>query len=126
MAEASQSYEGMSDEEIFLSDVKSYNINGQSVRIGSLDWMDEGTAEAFMDRMLDAMADVAEDGEMLFAKVDVSGKGCYVLYSGEGAEQVATKAFGTPVRRGVCYSSLKLNRKRQVVPMITEALERQL
>ena len=124
MAEASRSYEGMSDEEIFLSDVKSYVIHDHAIRIGSVDWLDAATADAFMDRMLKTMEQVAAPDEMLFAKVDVSTQGCYVLYYGPGAEDVAAQAFGQPVRSGVCHSDSKLNRKRHVVPMITNALER--
>ena len=123
MAEASRSYEGMSDEEIFLSDAKSYEIHGRSLRIGSLDWMDAATEDAFIDRMLKTMARIAGPGEMLFAKLDVSGPGCYILYSGQGAGEVAEKAFGKPVRDGVCRSQENLNRKAHVVPMITKALE---
>ena len=123
MAEASHSYEGMSDEEIFLSDVKSYNIHGLAVRVGSVDWPEASTADIFMDRMLTTMGTIAEEGEMLFAKVDVSGEGCYILYSGPGAEQAASRAFGKPVRSGVCFSASKLNRKAHVIPMITKALE---
>lgn len=122
MAEASRSYEGMSDEEIYLSDCKSYQYEGRSFRVGSVDWLDPATESAFLDRMLAAMESLCGADEFLFAKVDVATEGCYILYCGYGAEDVARRAFGQPKRKGVCYSPSPLNRKAHVVPMLQKAI----
>lgn len=123
LREASRDYAGMSDAEVFLHDCKSYEMCGRKMRVASMDWDSPSGTDEFIDRMLGAMAALAEDGEMLFAKVDLGTGGCCVLYSGDDAGTVAGRAFGAPVREGVCFSEKKLNRKLHIVPMLAAAMQ---
>lgn len=127
MAEADSDYSGMSDTEMFLDDVRDYKLSGCQVRVGSLDWVGREPLDAFLDRVLGAMHALYDGKTLYFAKVDAREQDgstvSYVLYCGADAEKVARACFGEPVRDGVCRSPRKLNRKYDLVPMLTKALE---
>ena len=127
MFQAGHDYSGMSDTEMFLDDVKDYVISGRQVRVGSLDWTGQESLDAFLDRVLGAMQTLNDGKTLYFAKVD-AGEGdgsvvSYILYNGAEAERTAVACFGEPLRKGVCRSSRKINRKYDLVPMLTGALE---
>ena len=137
MAEAAYNYDGMSDDEIFLSDYKDYEIGGKAVGIGSLACK-ANEMEEFITRMLAVMPQVMRDKnrDMLFAKIDnlvpnpdesdpdtpFVEDGIYFIYYGEGTQAVAEGIFGPSIREGVTYSKEKLSRK-QIVPKIMEILQ---
>lgn len=123
MVEASRDLSGMSDKDIFLSDYKSYSMGNILLGIGNLDSMTGVPAEEAADRMLAVMPEVLREKglAMLFAKAEL-GKGTYIFYYGEGAREVAEKAFGPSLREGVIHSPEKLGRKTHVVPMLSDIL----
>ncbi|MBO6169155.1 MAG: DHH family phosphoesterase [Bacteroidales bacterium] len=127
MSEADSDYSGMSDTEMYLDDVRDYVMSGRQVRIGSLDWAGHEALDAFLDRVLGAMHSLDDGKTLYFAKVDARADDgtavSYILYSGAEAEKTALACFGKPVREGVCRSSRKINRKYDLVPMLTKALE---
>ena len=137
MVEAAYNYDGMSDDEIFLSDYKDYEIGGKAIGIGSLACK-ANEMDDFITRMLAVMPQVMRDmrRDMLFAKIDnlvpnpdesdsdtpFVEDGIYFIYYGEGTQAVAEGVFGPSVREGVTYSQEKLSRK-QIVPRIIEILQ---
>lgn len=123
MVAAGKDLSGMSDREIFLADYKGYNIEGILLGIGNMDSSGKAEENAFIDRMLAVMPEVLAEKElaMIFGKAEI-GKGTYILYYGEGAREIAEKAFGASRREGVIHSDEKLGRKTHVVPGITEAI----
>ncbi len=136
MEEAAYDYSGMTDEEIFVSDYKDYEINGHLIGFGSL-VCKQAEMDAFITRMLTAMPEVMKQKgrQMLFAKIDNlvpntgSDKGVkpyvedgtYFIYYGEGTKKIAEAVFGASLREGVCYTTENLSRK-QIVPRITKVL----
>ena len=132
MAEAASNYDGMSDDEIFLSDYKDYDIAGKAIGFGSLECK-ASEMDGFITRMLAVMRDMRRD--MLFAKIDnrvpnpksnpdkpFVKDGIYFIYYGEGSQAVAEAIFGPSLRTGVTYSKEELSRK-QIVPRIMENLQ---
>ena len=136
MAEAAYDYSGMTDDKIFLSDYKEYDINGQLLGFGSLACK-QAEMDAFIDRMLAVMPAVMQQRgrRMVVAKIDnlvpntgddssvrpYVEDGLYFIYYGEGTQAIAEAIFGPSLRPGVCYTPDELSRK-QIVPLITELL----
>lgn len=138
MESAAYNYSGMTDTEIFLSDYKEYEINGQMIGFGSM-VCKQADMDNFIDQMLSVMPDIMQQKgvDMVFAKIDnlvpytradrtinpSTQNGIYFLYNGEGAPSIAKEIFGPSLRSGVCYSSKNYSRK-QIIPLITEILNR--
>ena len=137
MEEAIYDYSGMTDEEIFLSDYKDYDINGYTVGFGCVACKDT-EMDAFFDHMLAVMPEIMQerDRQMLFLKIDKRVKntgedsrlnpylrdGFYLVYFGEGTKEVAESIFGESVRENACYASDDMSRK-QIIPLITDLLQ---
>ena len=101
MFKALLSYDGMTDEEILLSDYKEYESGGKKYSIGCIDVYDEESAKDMVERMKK------------------------ILPSNEAAEEVIRTAFGD---RGefdgsVCRLEPGISRKKDLVPAITDILE---
>lgn len=134
MEEAAFDYSGMTDESIFTSDYKDYEIGGYRIGFGSL-ICKQSEMDAFITRMLAAMPQVmvSKNRQMLFAKIDnlVANtgddraekpwleNGTYFIYYGEGTRTIAEAIFGASLREGVCYTTENLSRK-QIVPLIQD------
>ncbi|MCF0175651.1 MAG: DHH family phosphoesterase [Bacteroidales bacterium] len=138
MVEASCSYDGMTDEEIYHSDDKEYEIASVYLGIGSLEWYDASTFVPFLERILDAMKKIrGEKGmKMIFCKVDLSSDPpytpptvvrkepvSYIIYDGEGAKEIMENAYGLSVGKAWVNCGRKLSRKTDLVPVITDALK---
>ena len=130
MYEASLSYEGMTDEEIFFSDYKEYEIGGIKYSIGNINAYDEESAKELAERMLDVFPSaIASTGmDMAFAQInalhdDVSFT-C-LIPSDDAADKVLEDAFrDTAVHEGLWYKlEPYASRKKVVVPAITNVLE---
>lgn len=140
---AQESFDGLSDEEIFLSDIKSYTIGGIKLAITSLDANNKMHIDELCQRMHKVMPDIASklDVKMVFAKMEEPLKdkdGNYILdgegnkqytthfaYFGEGAKEVAETAYGKSASNHTdcIVTSRKLSRKTDIVPDITRILE---
>ena len=136
MSEAAYDYSGMTDDKIFLSDYKEYDINGHLLGFGSLACK-QTEMDAFIDRMLAVMPAVMQQRrrQMMVAKIDnlvpntgddssdrpYVEEGLYFIYYGEGTQAIAEAIFGPSLCPGVCYTPDNLSRK-QIVPPITELL----
>lgn len=131
MSAASRNFDGMTDEEIFNSDAKDYEIAGVRFRLGSLDWPHEDSIDSFNDRMLAVMKNLVEDPggassnssyRMAFCRVGFKETSFILYRGGTSAQAVAETAFGKSVRPGVIFCERRLSRKLDVIPMLTKAL----
>ena len=138
MIEASYNYDGMTDAEIFISDYKDYEVNGHHFGIGNVT-VKQAEVEDMLDRMLAVMPEVMilKDRQMLFGLIDVMipnpdfnntakpyvKQGSYLVYYGDGTQEVAEAVIGQSIREGVTYSPKNLSRKGNIVPGITKQLE---
>lgn len=128
MYKASISYDGMTDEEIFLSDYKEYECGGKMYAIGCVNAYDEASAQDLAERMAKVMsAGTADSGmDMYFAEIKVSRDDLeltYIVPSNEAAKETIQAAFGEDAYDGTMFKFRKaLSRKQDVVPAITKVL----
>lgn len=137
---ALSSYIGMTDEEIFLSDLKQYEIGGVKVAVTSLDANDMMHIDELCERMRAVLPVIQQKlgVQMLFAKMEEKFKSSdkfdetgspaityitHFSYYGEGAKEVAEAAFGRTTHDNCIVLDRKLNRKSDVIPAITKVLE---
>ena len=130
MYKALLSYEGMTDEEIFFTDYKEYEIGSRKVSVGSINAYDEETAKDLAARMRKTMplTKPSTGMDMSFAMVSIQHDEISVTYlvpSDEAEEEVLKAAFGneavydgTSWRIEPCVS-----RKAAFIPAITDVLE---
>lgn len=130
MYKASISYEGMSDEEIFLSDYKEYESGGKKYSIGCINAYDEADAKDFVKRMKNNISSYVEKNgmDMGFAQISIFHDDISITYlvpSDEAASDVIQTAFGDrAVFDGESYRlEPGISRKKDLVPAITGILE---
>lgn len=140
---AQDSFDGLTDEEIFMSDIKTYKIGGVNIAITSLDANQKMSIDELCKRIHSVMPIIADKlgVQMIFAKMEDKLKdenGVYILdeegntqyithfaYYGEGARAVAEAAYGTSAtdHANCIVLSRKLSRKTDIVPDLTRVLE---
>lgn len=128
MFRASLSYEGMTDEQVFLSNYKEYESGGTKYAIGCVNAYDEADAKDLAERMRRVIPSAAPEMDMAFAQIsafhdDVDFS--YIVPSGDAAAEVLEAAFGDrAVFDGTSYVFKPgISRKQVLVPAITEVLE---
>lgn len=145
--QAQNSFDGMTDVEICLSDIKSYVIGGVKLAVTSLDANEKMHVDELCRRMHSVMPEVTRqlDVQMVFAKMEESLKdeaGLPILdeegnkqytthfaYYGQTddltAKAVAEAAYGPSAtdHKDCIVLSRKLSRKTDIVPDLTRVLE---
>lgn len=139
---AQGSFIGLTDEEIFLSDVKSYEIGGVKLAVTSLDANEMMHIDELCERMRAVMPAMQQKlgVQMVFAKMeekfqhpdipDATGAPTatyitHIPYYGEGAREVAEAAFGETKHDNCIVLDRKVSRKTDFIPAITKVLERE-
>ncbi len=129
MYEASLSYDGMTDGEIFLSDYKEYESGGTNYSIGCINVYDEEDAREMAERMKKTLPwTLRTTGmDMSFAQIYISHDGIFVTFlvpSDDDAKEVIEEAFGDrAVYDGTSFRiEPGISRKRDLVPAITDVL----
>ena len=123
------SYEGKTDEEIFFTDYKEYNIGGKKISIGNVNAYDEETARDLVERMKRVMplTKPKTGMDMSFSMVSILHDDISVTWlvpSNEEAEKVLQSAFGAKsVRDGSAWKvEPYASRKADFIPAITNVL----
>lgn len=123
LQEHAESYDGMTDEEIFYSDYKEYEMNGKRVGIACVNAAD-GRVEELRGKMQQVMQDVYAGQEMEHLYVmlhDVQNDQTVLLYFGDGAGEIAEEAFAAYFGPdGSIVISPAASRKKDVVPYLEE------
>lgn len=127
MVDSLASYTGMTDEEIFFSDYKDYSTEsiGCDVGIGVINSLNETTQTGLRNRMLAYMptALALKQRKMVFAMIlNKSDNYTDIIFYGEGAKEVAEKAFGTSANGYIRYQG-QMSRKNDFVPAISKILQ---
>lgn len=124
MREHAESYDGMTDEEIFYSDYKEYEMNGTNVGIACVN-ASEGKTEAMSDKMLSFMRENfdKQDMEHLYVLIyDAYNNKSVLLHYGEGTDEIVRTAFGEITdENGNTVFSPSASRKKDVVPPLENA-----
>ena len=130
MYKAYLSYEGKTDEEIFFTDYKEYNIGDKKVSVGNVNAYDVETALELVERMRKVMPQTHEKTgmDMSFAMVSILHDDISVTYlvpSDEEADEVLKAAFGElAVYDGTSHKvEPYASRKAVFIPAITEIIE---
>ena len=131
MKVAGRSLEGLTDEEILLTNYKEYDFSGHVVGISSVDNPDDDTLWEFAGKMEKAMASYQPktDAEHIFMKLDVDWDeldedSTVILFCGKGAEEVAKKSFPDgQIENNHLVCTPKLNRTNDVVPALKNTYE---
>ncbi|MCR5732532.1 MAG: DHH family phosphoesterase [Sphaerochaetaceae bacterium] len=102
MYKALISYDGMTDEEIFFSDYKEYEIGGKKVSVGCMNAYDEEIARDVAKRMKETMikAQVSRGMDLSFSIIQILHDDISVSYfvpSNDEARSVLEAAFGDSV-----------------------------
>ena len=130
MFQASVSYDGMTDEEIYFSDYKEYEAGGISYCIGCINAYDEETAKDLAERMKKLMSSELEttDMDLAFAMISILHDDMdvtFIVPRGDVEKAVLDEAFGeTAAFDGTAYRlEPGISRKKVLVPAITNILE---
>ena len=99
MYQASISYEGMTDEDIFFDDYKEYESGGKKYSIGCINAYDEAGAKDLAERINKVLpGTLASTGmDMAFAQISIFRDDISITYlvpSDEAASEVLEAAFG--------------------------------
>lgn len=124
MFQAGSVLKGLSVQEILNYDFKEYTLNGCKVGIGQVNSMDASETEQMRGPLLRYIGQARQEkgyGLLLLMITDVIKKGSYVLYAGENASlpRVAFKETESP--DGAVFLDGVISRKKQVVPLISDA-----
>ena len=129
MYKASISYDGMSDEDIFRSDMKLYETAGRSYAIAVVNAYDDAAAEDYAQRMKAVMPDLTTElgVELIFAQVSIFHDDLsktYLVGGNTVSEEVLAAAFpDRAVYDGTSYVlEPGISRKATLVPAITDVL----
>ena len=128
MRKARTTFDGMTDEEILLSDYKEYEIQGLKLGIGSIMASEDLGLEELCRRMRAVMPAVLEERglDMLFMMLgDRDANITHIPFCGYGAKEVAEYAFkSTATADGCIVTAYISSRKAQFVPAITEGISK--
>lgn len=125
MLKAGTNIAGKPAAELVDEDAKSFEMNGQSVRIAQVNVVDLGDVKDRIDEFKDAMKQEAKKEHYdLFVTLvtnilDSNTEG--IVVGATGAKDTFAKAFKTTLRNGTAQLPGVVSRKKQVVPPLTEA-----
>lgn len=122
---ANQSYEGMTEEEIFMSDAKLYEIAGIRLIVANLMASQETPSESLCALARKVMPEilVKKEIQMVFANIsDFTAQTSHIPYYGDGAKETAEAAFGKTTHDQCIKLDKVLTRKSEFVPAITKVL----
>lgn len=124
MFQAGSVLNGMSSEEILNYDFKEYTLSGYKVGIGQVNSLDASETEQMRTPLLSYLGQVRRQkdyGLLLLMITDVIRKGSCVLYAGESALLTRAAFRGSESEEGSVFLDGVISRKKQVVPLISDA-----
>ncbi len=131
MYKAKISYGSMTDEEIFFSDYKEYEVNKTKFSVGVVNAYAETDAKDLVQRMKAVMPKAAESKgmKMAFAMVSIFHDDIGITYlaaSDEKAEEILKKSFGekATLTDGAYVLNEYVSRKRLFIPTVSEVLKK--
>lgn len=117
--------EGKSEEEIFYQDFKNFKLSNMNIGISQVVTMDIDGFDSMKVDMLSLMDKKATENNynaLVLMLTDILNEGSMILVAGKDKELVA-KAFNIKLVGNSVYLPGILSRKKQVVPVITAAIE---
>jgi len=124
LTEAS-SIKGMSIEDVFFQDFKSYKVGNTTLGISQITTMDYDSIKNKMNEYIDKLDEIAkgEYGVVTLFITDVIKNGSYILFNQE-AKELVRDSFDIPdLEEGTFIPDL-VSRKKQMLPNIMNTLEK--
>jgi len=125
MFKAGASIDGMTPEEVFYQDFKSYKVEDKSLGISQIFTMDIEEINDNIDKYVSLLNTIAyRDYEVVVMFItDVINNGSYILYNNK-AKDLVGEAFGIKdITEGTFIKDL-VSRKKQMLPDLMEAIEK--
>lgn len=127
MKQAKNSYDGMTDTEIYHSDYKEYEANGVHYSIGYVRATDEEAVKLYLEKMAAEMEEEYKDGKLDFLTCNVTDKKndiTYLAYYGPDAEAVCRQAFSdiAVFEDGYLIINPSVSRKTVLAPRINSVI----
>lgn len=124
LTEAS-SIKGMSIEEVFFQDFKSYKVGNTTLGISQIITMDFENIKKDMDNYIEKLDEIAkgEYGVVTLFITDVLQNGSYVLFNTEAKDLICDSFNLEEIEEGMFIPNL-VSRKKQMLPNIMDMLEK--
>jgi manganese-dependent inorganic pyrophosphatase len=125
MFKASSSLKGMNPQEILNYDFKEFNINKHKIGIGQVNSSDHESFSEMKPELIDYMEKVMADKDfdlVLLMATDPVNDGSEIIITGNDSLLVK-KAFHAAPEANSVYLKGVVSRKKQVIPMVTEAIQ---
>lgn len=124
MFRAGSALEGITPQEILNNDFKDYIINKNKIGIGQISSSDPQNIHELKNSLLEYMNNhVVSHGYslLLLMITDIESEGSYLLFAGDNGELIS-KVFGVKPDENIVYLKGVVSRKKQVVPLLTNAI----
>lgn len=115
-----------SPEEIFYQDFKKFVIGEVVFGVGQITSMSQNELESIKDKLVPYMEKVMSDHDvsmMFFMLTDIMQAQTELLYHGNGALELAVKAFHLPSDTEHIVLKSTVSRKKQIIPAMMIALQ---
>lgn len=124
LTEAS-SIKGMTIEEVFFQDFKSYKVGNTTLGISQIITMDFESIRSNLEEYVTKLNEIAkgEYGVVTLFITDVIRNGSYVLYNTDSQDIVSDSFDISDIEEGTFISGL-VSRKKQMLPNLMETLEK--
>jgi manganese-dependent inorganic pyrophosphatase len=123
MFQAGTSLEGKSEEEIFYTDFKDFNIGKYKIGVSQVN-ISQKISESLKSRMINFMEKLKTERNydlLLLMLTDIINQGSEFLCVGEHKELLG-RAFNVEIREESFHLPLVVSRKKQVIPRIISAI----
>ncbi len=115
-----------SPEEIFYQDFKKFVVGEVVFGVGQITSMSQNELESIKDKLVPYMEKVMSDHDvsmMFFMLTDIMQAQTELLYHGNGALELAVKAFHLPSDTAQIVLKSTVSRKKQIIPAMMIALQ---
>lgn len=126
MFAAGSNLSSKSPEEIFYQDFKKFVVGELVFGVGQITSMSQNELESIKDKLVPYMEKVMSDHDvsmMFFMLTDIMQAQTELLYHGNGALELAVKAFHLPSDTEQIMLQNTVSRKKQIIPAMMIALQ---
>lgn len=126
MFQAGSNLSVKSPEEIFYQDFKKFELGELTLGVGQINSMTEKELEGIKDKMIPYLQKALSEHEVemiYFMLTNIMEESTELLYAGNGAKDLAIKAFSLPQDTEQIILQHTVSRKKQVIPALMIALQ---
>ncbi len=126
MFQAGSNLSVKSPEEIFYQDFKKFELGDLTLGVGQINSMTAKELEGIKDKMSPYLQKALQEHEVeiiYFMLTNIMEESTELMYAGNGAKELALKAFSLPLDTETILLKNTVSRKKQVIPAIMIALQ---